>query len=157
KSSPGLAAHDGRAGRNDPRRRRLRSVVGRSWLATTPPQGAGTVYTSGDLGRTWSRVSPERLVLRRRRIGRRRRGRPRRHESADHALALVERADELQRAALRERDVDLGLVARLDLLVDALLGDRERMGRVALVLELQLDLLTGLALEDRWIEVVVVE
>ncbi len=30
----------------------------RSWLATSPLQGAGAVYSSGDLGRTWSRVSP---------------------------------------------------------------------------------------------------
>ena len=59
-------------------------------------------------------------------------------------------------AALRERDLGLGLVPRLDLLVDALLGDRERVLRVALVLELQLDLLAGLALQDRRLEVVVV-
>lgn len=30
----------------------------RAWLATTPLQGPGALYSSGDLGRTWSRVSP---------------------------------------------------------------------------------------------------
>src|SRR5580765_4744912 len=69
----------------------------------------------------------------------------------------MERAHELELAALRERHLGLGLVAGLDLLVDALRRDRERVRRLALVLQLELDLLAGLALEDRRVEVVVVE
>jgi photosystem II stability/assembly factor-like uncharacterized protein len=30
----------------------------RAWLTTTPLQGEGELFTSGDLGRTWERVSP---------------------------------------------------------------------------------------------------
>ena len=44
-------------------------------------------------------------------------------------LVLVEPADEVELAALRERDVGLGLVTGLDFLVDALLGHREGVGR----------------------------
>ena len=51
----------------------------------------------------------------------------------------------------------LGLVSGLDLLVDALLGEREGVRDLALVLELELDHLTGLPLQDRRLEVVVVE
>ena len=64
-------------------------------------------------------------------------------EHSDHALALVELADELELPGLRERDLGLGLVTRLDLLVDHLVGDRERVRVVPLVLQLELDLLAG--------------
>jgi len=38
----------------------LAATAGRAWLTTQPPQGEGegTLYSSGDLGRTWTRVKP---------------------------------------------------------------------------------------------------
>src|SRR5436305_6411135 len=77
-------------------------------------------------------------------------------EGARHPLGLVVAAVELERPGLRQRHGDLGVLALLDVLVDVLGVDREVVLGLALVLQLQRDLLTGLPLDGLRVEAVVV-
>ncbi len=78
-------------------------------------------------------------------------------ERALHALALVEVAVELRRAGLGEHDLHVHVLTRLERLVDVERGTRERVGVLALVLQVEGERLAGRALDEGGAEVEVVE